>query len=167
MKVLGKVLKFGDNIDTDVILPGKYLVLTDPKELAKHAMEGLDKEFSKKAEKGVVIVAGENFGCGSSREHAPIALKNAGVKAIIAKSFARIFYRNAINIGLPVLECKEAFEKIEENDEVLIDLSNGEIIDKTKNLTFKFIPLPSFLLEILNQGGLIKKLKNSLKQNSL
>jgi 3-isopropylmalate/(R)-2-methylmalate dehydratase small subunit len=105
MKVLGKVLKFGDNIDTDVILPGKYLVLTDPKELAKHAMEGLDKEFSKKAEKGVVIVAGENFGCGSSREHAPIALKNAGVKAIIAKSFARIFYRNAINIGLPVLEC--------------------------------------------------------------
>jgi len=167
MKVLGKVLKFGDNIDTDVILPGKYLVLTDPKELAKHAMEGLDKEFSKKAEKGVVIVAGENFGCGSSREHAPIALKNAGVKAIIAKSFARIFYRNAINIGLPVLECKEAFEKIEENDEILIDLSNGEIIDKTKNLTFKFIPLPSFLLEILNQGGLIKKLKNSLKQNSL
>jgi 3-isopropylmalate/(R)-2-methylmalate dehydratase small subunit len=167
MKVLGKVLKFGDNIDTDVILPGKYLVLTDPKELAKHAMEGLDKEFSKKAEKGVVIVAGENFGCGSSREHAPIALKNAGVKAIIAKSFARIFYRNAINIGLPVLECKEAFEKIEENDEVLIDLSSGEIIDKTKNLTFKFIPLPSFLLEILNQGGLIKKLKNSLKQNSL
>jgi 3-isopropylmalate/(R)-2-methylmalate dehydratase small subunit len=167
MKVLGKVLKFGDNIDTDVILPGKYLVLTDPKELAKHAMEGLDKEFSKKAEKGVIIVAGENFGCGSSREHAPIALKNAGVKAIIAKSFARIFYRNAINIGLPVLECKEAFEKIEENDEVLIDLSSGEIIDKTKNLTFKFIPLPSFLLEILNQGGLIKKLKNSLKQNSL
>ena len=163
MKVLGKVLKFGDNIDTDVILPGKYLVLTDPKELAKHAMEGLDKEFSKKAEKGVIIVAGENFGCGSSREHAPIALKNAGVKAIIAKSFARIFYRNAINIGLPVLECKEAFEKIEENDEVLIDLSNGEIIDKTKNLTFKFIPLPPFLLDILNQGGLIKKLKNSLK----
>ncbi len=163
MKVLGKVLKFGDNIDTDVILPGKYLVLTDPKELAKHAMEGLDKEFSKKAEKGVIIVAGENFGCGSSREHAPIALKNAGVKAIIAKSFARIFYRNAINIGLPVLECKEAFEKIEENDEVLIDLSNGEIIDKTKNLTLKFIPLPSFLLDILNQGGLIKKLKNSLK----
>jgi 3-isopropylmalate/(R)-2-methylmalate dehydratase small subunit len=160
MKISGKVLKFGNNIDTDVILPGKYLVLTNPKELAKHAMEGLDKDFSKKAEKGVVIVAGENFGCGSSREHAPIALKNAGVKAIIAKSFARIFYRNAINIGLPVLECEDAFEKIEENDEVSIDLSVGEIIDKTKNLTFKFIPLPPFLLDILTRGGLIKKLKN-------
>jgi len=159
MKISGKVLKFGNNIDTDVILPGKYLVLTNPKELAKHAMEGLDKDFSKKAEKGVVIVAGENFGCGSSREHAPIALKNAGVKAIIAKSFARIFYRNAINIGLPVLECEDAFEKIEENDEVSIDLSVGEIIDKTKNLTFKFIPLPPFLLDILTRGGLIKKLK--------
>ncbi|MBS7655752.1 3-isopropylmalate dehydratase small subunit [Candidatus Bathyarchaeota archaeon] len=162
MKVSGKALKFGDNIDTDVILPGKYLVLTDPKELAKHAMEGLDKYFLKKAEKGVIIVAGENFGCGSSREHAPIALKNAGVNAIIAKSSARIFYRNAVNIGLPVLECKEAVEKIEENDEVLINLSVGEIIDKTKNLTFKFTPLPQFLLEILTQGGLIKKLKKSL-----
>ncbi len=166
MKISGKVLKFGDNIDTDVILPGKYLVLTDPKELAKHTMEGLDKDFPKKAEKGVVIVAGENFGCGSSREHAPIALKNAGVKAIIAKSFARIFYRNAINIGLPVVECEDAFKKIEENDEILIDLSVGEIIDKSKNLTFKFIPLPPFLLEILIQGGLIKKLKNSM-QNPL
>jgi len=162
LKVSGKALKFGDNIDTDVILPGKYLVLTNPKELAKHAMEGLNKDFSKKAEKGAIIIAGENFGCGSSREHAPIALKNAGVNAIIAKSFARIFYRNAINIGLPVLECKEAVEKIEENDEVLIDLSIGEIIDKTKNLTFKFTPLPQFLLEILIQGGLINKLKKSL-----
>jgi 3-isopropylmalate/(R)-2-methylmalate dehydratase small subunit len=162
LKISGKVLKFSDNIDTDVILPGKYLVLTDPKELAKHAMEGIDENFFKKAEKGVIIVAGENFGCGSSREHAPIALKNAGVKAIIAKSFARIFYRNAINIGLPVLECEEATEKIEENDEVSIDLSVGEIIDKTKDLTFKFTPLPQFLLEILNKGGLISKLKKSL-----
>ncbi|MEM3151746.1 MAG: 3-isopropylmalate dehydratase small subunit, partial [Candidatus Bathyarchaeia archaeon] len=112
------------------------------------------------------IVAGENFGCGSSREHAPIALKYAGVKAIIAKSFARIFYRNAINIGLPVLECEDAYEKIEENNELLIDLSSGEIIDKTKNLTFKFIPLPSFLLNILTHGGLIKSLKSSLMQKS-
>ncbi|MBS7657731.1 MAG: 3-isopropylmalate dehydratase small subunit [Candidatus Bathyarchaeia archaeon] len=166
MKISGIVLKFGNNIDTDVILPGKYLVLTDPEELAKHAMEGLDKEFSEKAKKGVVIVAGENFGCGSSREHAPIALKYAGVKAIIAKSFARIFYRNAINIGLPVLECEDAYEKIEENNELLIDLSSGEIIDKTKNLTFKFIPLPSFLLNILTHGGLIKSLKSSLMQKS-
>jgi len=162
LRIRGVALKFGDNVDTDVILPGKYLVLTDPKELAKHAMEGLDKDFPKKASRGVILVAGENFGCGSSREHAPIALKNAGVKGVIAKSFARIFYRNSINVGLPVVESSEAVDSISENDQVLIDLESGEILNETRSLKFRFEPIPSFLLSILAHGGLINQLRQSL-----
>lgn len=162
MKVRGKAIKFGDNVDTDVILPGRYLVFTDPGELAKHAMEGLDKGFPERAKGGAILVAGENFGCGSSREHAPIALKSAGVRAIVAKSFARIFYRNAINIGLPALESEEAVEGISEGDELKVDLSAGEIVDETKNLKFRAAPMPKFILEILAEGGLINKLKKSL-----
>jgi 3-isopropylmalate/(R)-2-methylmalate dehydratase small subunit len=159
MKVSGPAIKFGNNIDTDVILPGKYLVLVDPKELAKHALEGLDSSFPEKAKKGVILVGGKNFGCGSSREQAPLALKYAGVKCVIAESFARIFFRNAINIGLPVIECKGISDTIETGDKLAVDFETGKIEDVSKSKSFQINKLPSFILEILSDGGLIENLR--------
>jgi len=154
----GRVWKFGDDVDTDVIIPGRYLVLTDEKELAKHLMEGSDPKFSEKVKKGDIIVAGKNFGCGSSREHAPIAIKGAGISAVVAESFARIFYRNAINVGIPLLESKDISKNVSNGDEIEIDLEKG-IIKKDKR-EFKFKKLPEFIVEILKKGGLIPYLKN-------
>lgn len=154
----GKVWKFGDDIDTDIIIPGRYLVITDPKTLAKHCMEGLDPDFYKKINKGDFIVAGKNFGCGSSREHAPIALQGAGVGAIISESFARIFYRNAINVGIPLLEAPGINEALKEGDKIEINMEKGIIISESGK-KYKFKKLPQFMLEILEKGGLIKYLK--------
>lgn len=154
----GKAWILGDDIDTDVILPGKYLVLTEPDELAKHALEGLVPDFYKKISHGEIIVAGKNFGCGSSREHAPLALKYAGVGAVIAKSFSRIFFRNAINIGLPVLISKDANSEISQGEELLIDLEKGTI-RKADGKTLIAENYPGFLLDILKDGGLLQNLK--------
>ena len=162
MAICGKAVKFGDNVDTDVILPGKYLVLTDPTELAKHAMEGLDPAFTKKIQGGAIIVAGKNFGCGSSREQAPLALKSAGVKCVLAESFARIFYRNAITIGLPVLECPEVSSGVEEGDELVVELRAGKVKNKSNNLTLQATQLPEFIMEILDDGGLIEHLRRRI-----
>ena len=164
MKVTGTTVKFGDNVDTDVILPGKYLVLIDPNELAKHAMEGLDSAFPEKAKKGVILVAGKNFGCGSSREQAPLALKYAGVKCVLADSFARIFFRNAINIGLPVIEYKGISTAIRNGDEITVDLEAGTIQNLKKGGIFQATKLPPFILEILVDGGLIENLRRRLKK---
>ncbi|MFA6548379.1 MAG: 3-isopropylmalate dehydratase small subunit [Candidatus Margulisiibacteriota bacterium] len=155
----GKVWKFGNNIDTDLIIPARYLNTSDPAELAEHAMEDADPTWVKKMAKGDFIVGGENFGCGSSREHAPIALKAAGVSAVIAKSFARIFYRNAINIGLPILESSEAAEEIKEGDTIEVDLAAGAIKDQISGKTFKAEPFPAFMQKIIDAGGLINYLK--------
>ena len=163
MTIYGKAIKFGNNVDTDVILPGQYLVLTDPTELAKHAMEGLDATFTRKIHDGAIIVAGKNFGCGSSREQAPLALKHAGVKCVVAESFARIFYRNAITIGLPVLECPEVSSKVEEGDELAVDLRAGEVENKSKNLVLQATQLPEFIMEILDDGGLIEHLRRRIR----
>ena len=164
MKVSGAAIKFGDNIDTDVILPGKYLVLIDPKELAKHALEGLDPAFPEKAKKGVIVVGGKNFGCGSSREQAPLALKYAGVQCVIAESFARIFFRNAINIGLPVIECKGISAAVENGDELAVDFEVGEIRNLSKGQSFRVAKLPPFILETLRDGGLIENLRRRLNK---
>lgn len=158
---MAKVWKFGDNIDTDIIIAARYLNTSDPKILATHIMEDRDKDFSKKVKNGDIIVAGENFGCGSSREHAPIALKAAGIGAIIAKSFARIFYRNSFNTGLLILECKES-DKIDENDELKIDVNSGVITNLTKNEKYKFEPIPEFMQELLKSGGLINYAKENI-----
>ena len=163
-KISGTAIKFGNNIDTDVILPGKYLVLVDPKELAKHALEGLDPAFPDKAKKGVIIVGGKNFGCGSSREQAPLALKYSGVKCVIAESFARIFFRNAINIGLPVIECKDITESVSEGDKLTVDFETGKIEDVSKGKSFQVKKLPAFIQEILSDGGLINNLQRRLKK---
>jgi 3-isopropylmalate/(R)-2-methylmalate dehydratase small subunit len=163
MKVTGNAVKFGDNIDTDVILPGKYLVLTDPYELAKHAMEGLDADFPAKAKKGIVVVGGKNFGCGSSREQAPLALKYSGVKCVLAESFARIFFRNAINIGLPVIECKGISAAVDNGDELTVDFEAGTIRDVTNGKSFQVTKLPLFILEILADGGLIEYLRGEMR----
>lgn len=163
MKVTGRAVIFGDNINTDLIIPGRYLTLTDPHELARHAMEPIDPKFPQKAREGVVIIAGKNFGCGSSREQAPIALKHAGARCIIAKSFARIFYRNAINIGLPVLESRKASEKIGEGELLEIDLEEGVILNKDKNQVIHADKLPRLILEIIRDGGLISHLKRRRK----
>jgi len=162
LTIYGKAVKFGDNVDTDVILPGEYLVLTDPTELAKHAMEGLDLTFTKRVQGGAIIVAGKNFGCGSSREQAPLALKHAGVKCILAESFARIFYRNAITIGLPVLECPEVSSKVEEGDELVVELKEGKVKNKSNNVTLRATQLPGFIMEILDDGGLIEHLRRRI-----
>ena len=162
MKVSGKAMIFGDDVNTDVIIPSKYLTSLDPEELAKHAMEGLDPKFAEKAKDGVIIVAGRNFGCGSSREQAPIALKYAGVKCVLADFFARIFYRNAINIGLPVLESPDISREIEEGDILTVDLEEGKIVNETKNKVIDAIKLPDFILEILKDGGLINHLKKKI-----
>jgi 3-isopropylmalate/(R)-2-methylmalate dehydratase small subunit len=159
MIVKGKSVKLGDNMDTDVILPGKYLALTDPVELGQHAMEGLSPDFSSKFVDGAVIVAGENFGQGSSREHAAMALKAAGVTCVVAESFARIFYRNAINIGLPAVECPEILTQVADGDEVSVDLERGQIRNLKTGATIKTEPVPLHLLQVLNDGGIIEHLK--------
>lgn len=155
MKACGSVFKYGDNVDTDVIIPARYLNATDGAELAKHCMEDIDKEFVNKVKPGDIIVANKNFGCGSSREHAPLAIKCAGVSCVIAETFARIFYRNAINIGMPIIECPEAAKAIEDGDEVEIDFDSGLIVDKTKGQTFKGQAFPPFMQKIIEAGGLI------------
>ena len=155
MKFQGKVLSYGDNVDTDVIIPARYLNTIDKKELASHCMEDIDKDFVKNVKKGDIIVADKNFGCGSSREHAPIAIKAAGVSCVIAETFARIFYRNAINIGLPIIECKEAAAGIENGDEVEIDFDSGMIYNRTKNTSYKGQAFPEFMQKIIKAEGLI------------
>jgi 3-isopropylmalate/(R)-2-methylmalate dehydratase small subunit len=164
MKVTGPAIKFGKNIDTDVILPGKYLVLVDPYDLAKHALEGLDPDFPEKAKKSVIIVGGKNFGCGSSREQAPLALKYSGVKCVIAETFARIFFRNAINIGLPVIECKGISTAVDDGDELAVDFEAGTVQNLSKGKSFQVAKLPPFILEILSDGGLIEYLRRSMKR---
>ncbi len=156
MTVKGKVIKYGDNIDTDVIIPARYLNTSDGKELAAHCMEDIDKTFVARVKKGDIMVAGNNFGCGSSREHAPIAIKESGIACIVAKSFARIFYRNAINTGLPIVEFGG---DIDEGDEISVDFDNGVIINHTKNTKGGFPPFPPFLRNIINAGGLLNSLK--------
>jgi len=157
----GKVWKFGDNIDTDLIIAARYLNTSEPSELAKHVMEDADQDFVSKMSEGDIIVAGENFGCGSSREHAPIALKEAGISAIIAPTYARIFYRNAFNMGLPIFELKEA-DEINEGDTVKVDMAKGEIINITQAKIYKFTPIPPFMQELVDAGGLIKFAKNEI-----
>lgn len=159
----GKAHKYGRDIDTDVIIPARYLNTSDPAELGKHAMEDLDGEFVNKVKAGDILVAEENFGCGSSREHAPIAIKAAGVSAVLAKSFARIFYRNAINTGLPILESAGAVDGIESGDEVKVDTDTGQITNLTKGLTFQAAPFPPFIEDIIASGGLINYTKKTLK----
>ena len=155
----GTVHKYGDNVDTDVIIPARYLNTADHKELASHCMEDIDKDFVKKVKDGDIIVGGANFGCGSSREHAPIAIKNSGVSCVIAATFARIFFRNSINIGLAILECPEASEKIENGDEVNVDFDTGIITNVTKNETYKAEPFPEFVKNIIDSDGLLNSLK--------
>ena len=150
-----KIYKYKDNVDTDVIIPARYLNSFDAKELASHAMVDIDPTFASTVEKGDIFVAGQNFGCGSSREHAPLCLKTAGVKCVIAKSFARIFYRNSINIGFPIMECEEAADKIEKGDEVEVDFSTGVITNKTKNETYQSQPFPEFLQKMIDADGLV------------
>ncbi len=148
-------IKYGDNVDTDVIIPARYLNTSKEEELAKHCMEDIDKEFSEKAKARKFIVAGKNFGCGSSREHAPVSIKASGIECVIAESFARIFYRNSINIGLPIIECVEATEDIEDNDEVEIDFSTGIIKNISKGKEYKGEPFPEFIQEIIDKNGLV------------
>ena len=162
-KITGKVWNFGANIDTDVIIAARYLNSSDPEHLAKYVMEDADPEFPKKLKKGDIIVAGENFGCGSSREHAPIALKAAGVAAVVAPSFARIFYRNAFNMGLPIFELPESLE-IKEGEEISIDLDNGKITNNTTNKTYDFIAIPPFMQELIAAGGLINYAKAEMEK---
>ncbi len=159
MNTKGKVFKYSDNVDTDVIIPARYLNTANAQELALHCMEDIDPEFVKKVENGDVMVAGWNFGCGSSREHAPLVIKTCGTGCVIAKSFARIFYRNAINIGLPILECEEAAEEINANDEVSVDFDTGLITNHTSGKTYKAQPFPPFIQNIIKCGGLLKSLK--------
>lgn len=165
MTITGKTIKFGNNVDTDVILPGPYLVHTDPNELAKHAMEGLDPKFPERAADGVIVVGGKNFGCGSSREQAPIALKYAGVKCVLAESFARIFYRNSITIGLPVLVCAGVSGKVKEGDELVVNVQTGKVEDKTNGSVLQATRLPEFIMEVLEDGGLIQHLKRRIETN--
>ncbi len=161
MKAKGHVFKYKDNVDTDVIIPARYLNSSDPKELATHCMEDIDKEFVNKVQKGDIIVAEKNFGCGSSREHAPIAIKASGVSCVIAETFARIFYRNAINIGLPIIECKEASQGIAAGDEVEIDFDSGIITNLTKNEKYQGQAFPEFMQKIIKSEGLINYINNN------
>lgn len=162
MKFIGTVLKYGDNVDTDVIIPARYLNTIDKKELASHCMEDIDKDFTKKVKQGDIMVAGFNFGCGSSREHAPIAIKESGISLVIAKSFARIFYRNSINIGLAIVECEKAADAIENGHEVEADLDSGIILDKTTGESFKTEPFPEFIQQIISNGGLVESIKKGV-----
>ena len=159
MKFKGTVIKYGDNVDTDVIIPARYLNTIDKKELASHCMEDLDTTFTQRVKPGDIMVAGENFGCGSSREHAPIAIKESGISLVIAKSFARIFYRNSINIGLAIVECPEAAEAIEEGHTVEADLDNGVLLDQTTGKSFHTAPFPPFIQTIITNGALIASIK--------
>lgn len=161
MKAEGRVFKYGSNVDTDVIIPARYLNVPDASELAKHCMEDIDKEFVNKVTDGDIIVADKNFGCGSSREHAPIAIKAAGVSCVIAETFARIFYRNAINIGLPIIECPETAKGIEDGDQVEVDFDSGKIYNKTKGTEFQGQAFPEFMQNIISNGGLINHINNS------
>jgi len=156
----GKAWKFSNNIDTDLIIPARYLNTSDPKELAEHSMEYADPSWAQKVKKGDFIVGGENFGCGSSREHAPMALKAAGVSAVIAKSFARIFYRNAINIGLPILECRAAAKEIKQGDVIEVNLARGEIKNVSSKMLYRAQPFPKFMQKIIKAGGLIQYIKS-------
>ena len=158
----GKAIKYGDNVDTDVIIPARYLNTSDHKELASHCMEDIDKEFTKKVQAGDIMIAGFNFGCGSSREHAPIAIKASGISLVIARSFARIFYRNAINIGLAILECDEAVDGISEGDTVEADLDNGVLYNRTTGKSFKTQPFPAFIQEIITNGGLVSSIQKGV-----
>lgn len=160
MNFQGKVLKYGDNVDTDVIIPARYLNTIDKKELATHCMEDIDKDFVNKVQAGDIMVAGFNFGCGSSREHAPIVIKESGISLVIAKSFARIFYRNAINIGLAILECPEAAEEIAEGDVVEADLDAGVIYNRTSGKQYATQPFPPFIQKIITNGGLVESIRN-------
>lgn len=161
MKSTGKVFKYGDNVDTDVIIPARYLNTSDPKELAAHCMEDIDLNFAKEVQEGDIIVANKNFGCGSSREHAPIAIKESGVSCVIASTFARIFYRNAINIGLPILECDQAVKSIEAGDKLEVNFDTGVIKNLTKNEQYQGEEFPEFMQKIINSNGLIGYIKNS------
>lgn len=159
MNAKGKVHKYPDNVDTDVIIPARYLNTANHAELASHCMEDIDTQFTKNVQKGDIMVAGWNFGCGSSREHAPIAIKESGIACVIAKTYARIFYRNAINIGLAILECEEASDKISAGDEVSVDFDTGVITNLTKNETYQAQPFPPFIKDIINKGGLLKSIR--------
>lgn len=160
MNYTGNVIKYGDNVDTDVIIPARYLNTSDHDELARHCMEDLDNTFVTRVKKGDILVGGFNFGCGSSREHAPIAIKASGISCVIAKSFARIFYRNAINIGLPIVECPECVDETNEGDRLEVDLDNGEIINHTTGKKYKTTAFPEFIQNIIKSGGLIQYIKN-------
>lgn len=161
MKAEGKVFRYGDNVDTDVIIPARYLNTSEKDELRKHCMEDIDPDFVKNVQPGDIIVAGKNFGCGSSREHAPIAIKASGVSCVIASTFARIFFRNSINIGLPILECPEAAAEIKAGDELSVDFSTGEIVDKTSGKTYYAEPFPEFMQRLIESGGLIGYIKEN------
>lgn len=159
MKANGKTWKYGDNVDTDVIIPARYLNTPDAKELSAHCMEDIDTSFAAKVQKGEIMIAGKNFGCGSSREHAPLAIKTCGIACVIAASFARIFYRNALNIALPILECPEASEAISAGDEVEVDFDTGIIVDKTIGRSFQAEPFPPFMQDLIKAGGLASYMK--------
>lgn len=163
MLIKGRVWKFGNDVDTDVIIPARYLNTSDPAELAKHVMEGIDRDFFQKVKAGDIIVAGKNFGCGSSREHAPIAIKASGIQAVIAKSFARIFYRNAFNIGLPIFESLNASEKIQEADVIEIQADKGILKNLTRQEEYQANPIPQFMQELISSGGLVEWTKKKLK----
>ena len=165
MKFTGTAHKYGRDVDTDVIIPARYLNTSDPVELAKHCMEDLDAGFVGKVEPGDILVADENFGCGSSREHAPIAIKASGVSVVIAKSFARIFYRNAINTGLPIMEAPEAVDGINDGDRVVVDADNGAIVNETTGATYQAQPFPPFVKDIIEKGGLIESVKDKARGN--
>lgn len=161
MNANGKAIKYGDNVDTDVIIPARYLAIQDRKELASHCMEDIDKDFVNKVNAGDIMIGGKNFGCGSSREHAPLCIKVSGISCVIAKTFARIFFRNAINIGLPIIECEEASERIDEGDEVSIDFDSGVITNKTKNETYQGQPFPEFMQKIISSEGLVNYINSN------
>ncbi len=162
MKLQGNTWKFGDDVDTDAIIPARYLNTSDPKELAAHCMEDADATFAGKVKAGDIIVAGKNFGCGSSREHAPVSIKAAGVSCVVAQSFARIFYRNAFNTGLPILECPEAAAAIRTGDEIEVDLDSGTIVNRSRGQTYRAEPIPPFMQALLNAGGLIPYVREQL-----
>jgi 3-isopropylmalate/(R)-2-methylmalate dehydratase small subunit len=161
--IRGKVWKFGDHVDTDVIIPARYLNTSDPAELAKHCMEDADPHFAPKVRPGDIIVAGENFGCGSSREHAPIAIKAAGAACVVAKSFARIFYRNSFNTGLPIVECPQGVDMIQEGNEIEVDLEQGLVRNLTRREEYPFTPIPPFMQDLLLKGGLLEYVKERMK----
>ena len=164
MKIRGRAWKFGDDVNTDLIIPGKYLELTDPREMARHAMEGVDPAFSERIGSGDIIVAGRNFGLGSSREHAPLALKHAGAGAVVAESFARIFYRNAINIGLPAIECRGVAAAVDEGDTLEIDPASGSVENISKGTRLVSTPLPGFMVDVLSEGGLAPYLRRHMEE---